>query len=163
MSNTYLQDFGLLRKQMNDREVNDPMSGSGRWEDLQMDLRQPHIPQARRASMPANRKLKIGDLEISIRKPDAKLTMAFGFTCGGAPKYALSSPKAITYRTRLQDSHRSRAAAMGETVETYCPYGSVAEAIKRYVRKARFATIPSVADKYREKIRLLWPARRVGR
>jgi hypothetical protein len=163
MSNTYLQDFGLLRKQMNDREVNDPMSGSGRWEDLQMDLRQPHIPQARRASMPANRKLKIGDLEISIKKPDAKLTMAFGFVGGGCAKYALSSPKAITYRTRLRDSWRSKAATIGKSVETYCPHGSVAEAIKYYVRKTRFATIPSVADRYRQKIKTLWPVRRVGR
>jgi len=163
MSNTYLQDFGLLRKQMNDREVNDPMSGSGRWEDLQMDLRKPHIPQARRASMPANRKLKIGDLEISIKKPDAKLTMAFGFVSGGCAKYALSSPKATTYRTRLQDSWRSKAATTGKAVETYCAYGSVAEAIKRYVRKARFATIPSVGDRYRQKIKTLWPVRRVGR
>jgi len=163
MNNTYLQDFGLLRKQMNDREVNDPMSGSGRWEDLQMDLRKPHIPQPRRDSMPANRKLTIAGVTIDIKKPDAKLTTSLGFVSGGCAKYALSSPKATTYRTRLQDSHRSRAAAMGETVETYCPYGSVAEVIKRYVRKARFSTIPSVADKYREKIRLLWPARRVGR
>jgi hypothetical protein len=163
MSNTYLQDFGLLRKQMNDREVNDPMSGSERWEDLQMDLRKPHIPQPRRANMPANRKLTIAGVTIDIKKPDAKLTTSLGFVSGGCAKYALSSPKATTYRTRLQDSHRSRAAAMGETMETYCPYGSVADAIKRYVRKARFATIPSVADKYREKIRLLWPARRVGR
>ncbi len=161
MSNTYLQDFGLLRKQMNDREVNDPMSGSARWEDLQMDLRKPHIPQPRRASMPANRKLKIGDLEISIKKPDAKLTMAFGFVSGGCAKYALSSPKAITYRTRLQDS-RCQVRDPKET-ELYCPYGSVAEAIKRYVRKARFATIPSVGDRYRQKIKTLWPVRRVGR
>ncbi len=163
MSNTYLQDFGLLRKQMNDREVNDPMSGSARWEDLQMDLRKPHIPQPRRASMPANRKLKIGDLEISIREPDAKLTTAFGFVTNGVYKHKLVTPKAITYRSRLRDSWRSKAATIGESVERYCPHGSVAEAIKYYVRKARFATIPSVADKYREKVRLLWPARRVGR
>ena len=161
MSNTYLQDFGLLRKQMNDREVNDPMSGSARWEDLQMDLRQPHIPQARRASMPANRKLTIAGVTIDIKKPDAKLTTSLGFVSGGCAKYALSSPKATTYRTRLQDS-RCQVRDPKET-ELYCPYGSVAEAIKRYVRKARFATIPSVADKYREKVRLLWPARRVGR
>jgi hypothetical protein len=161
MSNTYLQDFGLLRKQMNDREVNDPMSGSARWEDLQMDLRQPHIPQARRASMPANRKLTIAGVTIDIKKPDAKLTTSLGFVSGGCAKYALSSPKATTYRTRLQDS-RCQVRDPKET-ELYCPYGSVAEAIRRYVRKARFATIPSVADKYREKVRLLWPARRVGR
>ena len=161
MSNTYLQDFGLLRKQMNDREVNDPMSGSARWEDLQMDLRKPHIPQPRRDNMPANRKLKIGDLEISIRKPDAKLTMAFGFTCGGVYKHSLVTPKAHTYQRSLQET-RGQVKDPKES-ELYCPYGSVAEAIKRYVRKARFATIPSVADKYREKVRLLWPARRVGR
>ena len=74
MSNTYLQDFGLLRKQMNDREVNDPMSGSGRWDDLQMDLRQPHIPKPRRDNMPANRKLTIAGMTIDIKKPDAKFT-----------------------------------------------------------------------------------------
>lgn len=161
MSNTYLQDFGLLRKQMNDREVNDPMSGSERWEDLQMDLRKPHIPQPRRANMPANRKLTIAGVTIDIKKPDAKLTTSLGFVSGGCAKYALSSPKATTYRTRLQDS-RCQVRDPKET-ELYCPYGSVAEAIRRYVRKARFATIPSVADKYREKVRLLWPARRVGR
>jgi len=161
MSNTYLQDFGLLRKQMNDREVNDPMSGSERWEDLQMDLRKPHIPQPRRANMPANRKLTIAGVTIDIKKPDAKLTTSLGFVSGGCAKYALSSPKATTYRTRLQDS-RCQVRDPKEA-ELYCPYGSVAEAIKRYVRKARFATIPSVADKYREKVRLLWPARRVGR
>lgn len=161
MSDTYLQDFGLLRKQMNDREVNDPMSGSERWEDLQMDLRKPHIPQPRRANMPANRKLTIAGVTIDIKKPDAKLTTSLGFVSGGCAKYALSSPKATTYRTRLQDS-RCQVRDPKET-ELYCPYGSVAEAIKRYVRKARFATIPSVADKYREKVRLLWPARRVGR
>lgn len=161
MSNTYLQDFGLLRKQMNDREVNDPMSGSDRWEDLQMDLRKPHIPQPRRANMPANRKLTIAGVTIDIKKPDSKLTTSLGFVSGGCAKYALSSPKATTYRTRLQDS-RCQVRDPKET-ELYCPYGSVAEAIKRYVRKARFATIPSVADKYREKVRLLWPARRVGR
>ena len=161
MSNTYLQDFGLLRKQANARQVNDPMSGSDRWEDLQMDLRKPHIPQARRATMSANRKLTIAGMTIDIKKPDAKLTVSLGFVSGGVPKYALSSPKAINYRTRLQDS-RCQVRDPKET-ELYCPYGSVAEAIRRYVRKARFATIPSVADKYREKVRLLWPARRVGR
>ena len=159
MSNTYLQDFGLLRKQMNDREVNDPMSGSGRWEDLQMDLRKPHIPQARRATMSANRKLRIGDLEISIREPDAKLTTAFGFVTTGVYKHKLVTPKAHTYRRAMQE----RTAPERKEAELYCAYGSVAEAIRRYVRKARFATIPSVADKYREKVRLLWPVRRVGR
>lgn len=163
MSNTYLQDFGLLRKQANAHEVHDPMSGSARWEDLQMDLRKPHIPQPRRDNMPANRKLTIAGVTIDIKKPDAKLTVSLGFVSGGVPKYALSSPKAINYRTRLQNSWRSKASTIGESVERYCPYGSVAEAIKRYVRKARFATIPSVADKYREKVRLLWPVRRVGR
>lgn len=163
MSDTYLQDFGLLRKQANAHEAHDPMSGACRWEDLQMDLRRPHIPQPRRDNMPANRKLTVAGVTIDIKKPDAKLTVALGFVSGGVPKYALSSPKAITYRTRLQDSHRSESAARGESVETYCPYGSVAQAIRRYVRKARFSTIPSVADKYRDKIRLLWPARRIGR
>jgi len=111
--------------------------------------------------MPANRKLTIAGVTLDIKKPDAKLTTSLGFVSGGCAKYALSSPKAITYRTRLQDS-RCQVRDPKET-ELYCPYGSVAEAIKRYVRKARFATIPSVADKYREKIRLLWPARRIGR
>jgi hypothetical protein len=111
--------------------------------------------------MPANRKLTIAGVTIDIKKPDAKLTVSLGFVSGGCAKYALSSPKATTYRTRLQDS-RCQVRDPKET-ELYCPYGSVAEAIKRYVRKARFATIPSVADKYREKVRLLWPARRVGR
>lgn len=161
MSNTYLQDFGLLRKQMNDREVNDPMSGSDRWEDLQMDLRKPHIPQARRASMPANRKLKIGDLEISIKKPDAKLTMAFGFVTTGIYKHKMVTPKAHTYQRSLQESRGQ--VRDPKDAELYCPHGSVAEAIKYYVRKARFATIPSVADRYRQKIKTLWPVRRVGR
>jgi len=161
MSNTYLQDFGLLRKQINAREVNDPMSSAGRWDDLQLDSRLPHIPQPRRASMSANRKLRIGDLEIAIRKPDAKLTMAFGFVTTGIYKHQMVTPKAITYRSRLRDSHRSKAGAMGESVERYCPHGSVADAIKYYVRKTRFATIQSVADRYRQKIKILWPVRRI--
>ena len=161
MSDTYLQDFGLLRKQANARQVNDPMSGSARWEDLQMDLRKPHIPKPRRASMPANRKLKIGDLEISIREPDAKLTTAFGFVTNGVYKHKLVTPKAHTYQRSLQETRGQ--VKDPKDAELYCPHRSVAEAIKRYVRKARFATIPSVGDRYRQKIKTLWPVRRVGR
>lgn len=46
-------------------------------------------------------------------------------------------------------------------VKRYSPYGAVADAIKYYIRKSRFATIQSVADKYREKIKTLWPMRRI--
>lgn len=159
MNKTYLQDFGLLRKGIRDREVNDPMSSAGRWDDLQLDSRKPHIPQPRRASMSANRKLRIGDLEIAIRKPDAKLTMAFGFVTTGIYKHQMVTPKAHTYQRSLQES-RGQVRDPKET-ELYCPFGSVADAIKYYVRKTRFATIPSVADRYRQKIKTLWPVRRI--
>ena len=159
MNKTYLQDFGLLRKGIRDREVNDPMSSAGRWDDLQLDSRKPHIPQPRRASMSANRKLRIGDLEIAIRKPDAKLTMAFGFVTTGIYKHQMVTPKAHTYQRSLQES-RGQVRDPKET-ELYCPHGSVADAIKYYVRKTRFATIQSVADRYRQKIKTLWPVRRI--
>ena len=159
MSNTYLQDFGLLRKNVRDREVNDPMSSAGRWDDLQLDSRKPHIPQPRRASMSANRKLRIGDLEIAIRKPDAKLTIAFGFVTTGIYKHQMVTPKAHTYQRSLQESRGQ--VRDPKDAELYCPHGSVADAIKYYVRKTRFATIQSVADRYRQKIKTLWPVRRI--
>jgi len=159
MNKTYLQDFGLLRKNVRDREVNDPMSSAGRWDDLQLDSRKPHIPVPRRASMSANRKLRIGDLEISIRKPDAKLTMAFGFVTTGIYKHQMVTPKAHTYQRSLQESRGQ--VRDPKDVELYCPHGSVADAIKYYVRKTRFATIQSVADRYRQKIKTLWPVRRI--
>lgn len=159
MNKTYLQDFGLLRKGIRDREVNDPMSSAGRWDDLQLDSRKPHIPVPRRASMSANRKLRIGDLEIAIRKPDAKLTMAFGFVTTGIYKHQMVTPKAHTYQRSLQESRGQ--VRDPKDAELYCPHGSVADAIKYYVRKTRFATIQSVADKYRQKIKTLWPVRRI--
>jgi len=159
MNKTYLQDFGLLRKNVRDREVNDPMSSAGRWDDLQLDSRKPHIPVPRRAPMSANRKLRIGDLEIAIRKPDAKLTMAFGFVTTGIYKHQMVTPKAHTYQRSLQESRGQ--VRDPKDVELYCPHGSVADAIKYYVRKTRFATIQSVADRYRQKIKTLWPVRRI--
>ena len=109
--------------------------------------------------MPANRKLRIGDLEIAIRKPDAKLTMAFGFVTTGIYKHQMVTPKAHTYQRSLQESRGQ--VRDPKDAELYCPHDSVADAIKYYVRKTRFATIQSVADRYRQKIKTLWPVRRI--
>jgi hypothetical protein len=155
MSGTYLQDFGLLRKQANDREVNDPMSGSGRWDDLQLDLRKPHIPRERRSPVPSNPSLTIGGVTMAIRaKAVGEVAGALGFHSTGAYKHRLVTPKAHTYRRAMEERGRPEQTKL--FVEREPKYMDIRTALKFHIRKARFGTCPA---RSLETVKLLWPLR----
>jgi hypothetical protein len=155
MSNTYLQDFGLLRKQANAQEVNDPMSGSGRWEDLQMDLRKPHIPKPRRDNVPANRSLTVGGVTIGLKaNVSGEVTTALGFVSKGSYKHRLVTPKAHTYRRAMTEAGKPDQRLWVEPREP--KYMSIRDGIRFHIRKVRFGRSPA---RSLETVRLLWPLR----
>lgn len=155
MSNTYLQDFGLLRKQANAQEVNDPMSGSGRWEDLQMDLRKPHIPKPRRDNVPANRSLTVGGVTIGLKaNVSGEVTTALGFVSRGVYKHQLVTPKAHNYRRAMTEAGKPEQTKL--FIESNPKYMSIRDGIRFHIRKARFGSSPA---RSLETVRLLWPLR----
>jgi len=155
MNNTYLQDFGTLRRAMHDREVNDPMSGAGRWDDLQLDLRKPHIPKPRRDNVPANRSLTIGGVTIGLKaNVSGEVTTALGFVSKGSYKHRLVTPKAHTYRRAMTEADRPKQTKL--YVESAPKYMAIREALKYHIGKARFGSCPS---RSLENVRLLWPLR----
>jgi len=155
MSDTYLQDFGLLRKQANARQVNDPMSGSARWEDLQMDLRKPHIPKPRRDNVPANRSLTVGGVTIGLKaNVSGEVTTALGFVSKGSYKHRLVTPKAHTYRRAMTEAGKPDQRLWVEPREP--KYMSIRDGIRFHIRKVRFGRSPA---RSLEAVRLLWPLR----
>lgn len=153
MSDTFLQDFGLLRKQANARGVNDPMSGAGRWDDLQLDLRKPHIPKPRRDNVPANRMLTIGGVTIGLKaNVSGEVTTALGFVSKGCYKHRLVTPKAHTYRRAMEEAGRPEQTKLyAEPKEP--KYMDIRTALRFHIRKARFGTCP---DRSRQTVALLW-------
>lgn len=164
MSDTYLQDFGLLRKQMHEREVNDPMSSAGRWDDLQLDIRKPHIPKARRSPVPSNPKLRLGDVEVQLKASRvADAAKALGFQATGCYKHRLVTMQAETYRSRMRESRpdQGKLYLVKEREDKY-PHADIKAAIRHLVHKIRFGKsshLPAVGDVYRRHIRVLWPHR----
>ena len=165
MSKTYLQDFGTLRRAMQAREVNDPMSGAGRWEDLGMDLRPPHIPKVRRSPVPSSPSLSIGGLSVEIKaKAVGDVAHALGFHSSGSYKHRLVTIKAETYRSRMEREGRPDQTKLLVPVEREVKFrhDNICAAIRSLVHKVRFsksADLSSVGDIYREHIRNLWPHR----
>lgn len=166
MSNTYLQDFGLLRKQANAQDVHDPMSSAGRWDDLQLDLRRPHIPQARRASMRKNRKLTVGNVTVPLPIADAELNKALGFkACTGGPKYALSNmtsdkwehaPHDANVRWLLRRDQQAEAKMLSSNINIHQTY---AELFGRLIAKMWFNNTPKARGAYERQFRFLWQYR----
>lgn len=156
MSKTYLQDFGTLRRAMNDREVNDPMSGAGRWDDLQLDIRKPHIPRERRSPVPSNPSLTVGGVTMPVRASAVgEVTKALGFHATGSYKHRLVTPKAHTYRRAMEEAGKPEQTKLW--VEPREPkYMDIRTALKFHIRKARFGTSPA---RSLETVRLLWPLR----
>jgi len=161
MSSTYLQDFGTLRRQMHEREVNDPMSSAGRWDDLQLDIKPPHIPRDRRSPVPSNPKLVLDGEAFGLRASHvADIAKILGFTSTGSYKHRLVTPKAETYRRRMAEERPDQAKLFVERDEKFrCD--NIRAAIRSLVRKARHNPIPSVADVYRQHIRTLWQVRNI--
>jgi len=155
MSDTYLQDFGLLRKQAVSRDVHDPMSGSARWDDLQLDLRKPHIPKPRRDNVPANRMLTIGGVTIGLKaNVSGEVTTALGFVSKGSYKHKLVTPKAHTYRRAMEEVGKPEQTKL--FIEPNPKYMSIRDGIRFHIRKARFGSSPA---RSLETVRLLWPLR----
>lgn len=162
MSKTYLQDFGTLRRAMQAREVNDPMSGAGRWEDLGMDLRPPHIPKVRRSPVPSSPSLTVGGLSVEIKaKAVGDVAHALGFHSSGSYKHRLVTMKAETYRSKMGPKPE-QTKLWAEPREVKFRHDNICAAIRSLVHKVRFsksADLSSVGDIYREHIRNLWPHR----
>lgn len=162
MSKTYLQDFGTLRRAMQAREVNDPMSGSGRWEDLGMDLRPPHIPKVRRSPVPSSPSLTVGGVSVAIKaKAVGDVANALGFHSSGSYKHRLVTMKAETYRSKMGPKPE-QTKLWAEPREVKFRHDNICAAIRSLVHKVRFsksANMSSVGDIYREHIRNLWPHR----
>jgi len=156
MNNTYLQDFGTLRRAVHDREVADPMSSAGRWDDLQLDLRKPHIPKPRRDNVPANRSLTIGGVTIGLKaNVSGEVTTALGFVSKGSYKHSLVTPKAHTYRRAMTEA--GKPEQMKLYLEPREPkYMAIRDGIRFHIRKARFGRSPA---RSLEALRLLWPLR----
>lgn len=160
MSDTYLQDFGMLRKQMRDREVHDPMSSAGRWDDLELDLRKPHIPQARRKPVKRNLTLTIDGVSAPCRKLSGKSSVLLGFHTDQPYRHKLDSIKSTGYLAEVRAADRPdqwKLYAMGRKPKTR----AVNAVIRDLVRKIRFGKTPieSVRAVYRRKLALLWKAR----
>lgn len=159
MSKTYLQDFGTLRRAMQAREVNDPMSGAGRWEDLGMDLRPPHIPKVRRSPVPSSPSLSIGGVSVAIKaKAVGDVANALGFHSSGSYKHRLVTMKAETYRSKMGPKPEQTKLWV-EPREVKFRHDNICAAIRSLVNKARHNPLPSVADVYKTHIKNLWPHR----
>lgn len=163
MNNTYLQDFGTLRRMVQDREVNDPMSGSGRWDDLQLDLRKPHIPRERRSPVPSNPKLTINGVTAALKADRvAEAAHALGFHSTGSYKHRLVTPKADTYRRRMEEGKPDQSKLWVEPREVKFRHDNIRAAIRSLVTKARFAKIGGLADIYKGHIKSLWAHRHLS-
>ena len=160
MNPTYLQDFGKLRKDMRAREVHDPMSSAGRWEDLELDLKKPHIPQARRKPVKRNMTLTIDGVTAPCRKLSGKSSVLLGFHTDKQYSHKLDTMKNPGYLAEV------RAADKPDQWKLYAftrkskarPVNAV---IRDLIRKIRFGKTPieSVRAVYRRKLALLWKAR----
>jgi len=161
MSDTYLQDFGHLRKQVRARDVHDPMSGANRWDDLQMDIRKPHISQPRRDSVKANRVFRMDDIEIRLKRKPMPITLQrLGFVPSEVGyHHQLVTPKAHTYQRAMAEAPKPKQSYLPEAGKARLMYGSFKEAIKFFVRKARFSPNPGVSQIYKNKIAVLWKVR----
>jgi hypothetical protein len=163
---SFLQDFGHLRAMVQAREVHDPMSSSGRWEDLQLDLSSPHLPRLRRD--PVRRHLKV-TLPEGVTVPLIKLGPALGETlglkaAGGANKYALTSIKT----DKWEHNTHERAVASGErkfeaderrTFANFdAPAKTATQMLGRLVRAMRFGH-PARREYLERQFRLLWSVR----
>ena len=157
----YLQDFGTLRRAVQGREVNDPMSSAGRWDDLQLDLRKPHIPRGRRSPVPSNPKLTINGITVSIKASMlGEVAKALGYQADGAYKHRLVTPKAETYRRRMEEQGKPCQSKLWvEPREVKLRHDNIRSAILSLVNKARFERLPSVAEVYKRNIRILWEHR----
>ena len=137
MSDTYLQDFGHLRKQAKARDVHDPMSACGRWDDLYLRASKPRLKRVRRQSMRR-------DLTISLKNgPTFKITSIngeatkmLGFHCEPVTvKYKLDSPSYPSRHRELSQEDRSRAPRMQmRTVGVRHVY----DVLEELIRKLRF-------------------------
>jgi len=164
MSDTYLQDFGHLRKQAADRKVNDPMSSSHRWEELELDLTKPHIPKPRRDAVPSNRSIKIDDMEFKLKQSVSPQTLAkLGFRPSEVGyKHKLVTPKAETYRRDMAERGPSPQEQLHKVQVFKMRYGSFKEALRYFINRSRFSRQPaSVTCVYHERIRALWPFRNI--
>lgn len=161
MSKTYLQDFGVLRRAMRDQEVNDPMSGAGRWDDLQLDLRKPHIPRERRSPVPSNPKLVIGGVSMAVRaKAVGDVANALGFHSTGSYKHRLVTMQAETYRNKM-GPRPDQTKLWAEPKDPKFKHDNIRAAIRSLVNKARHNPIASVSEVYKHHIRVLWTHRHV--
>lgn len=160
MSDTYLQDFGLLRKQVRGREVHDPMSGAGRWEDLELDLTKPRIPTARRKPVKRNMTLTIDDVTAPCKKISGKSSVVLGFHTKTPYVHKLTTMKSPGYLAQVRAADRPdqwKLYALGRKPKAR----AVNAIIRDLVRKIRFGKTPveSVREVYRRKLSLLWKAR----
>ena len=162
MSDTYLQDFGLLHKQMRAREVHDPMSSAGRWEDLELDLKKPHIPQARRKPVKRNMTLTIEGITTPCKGLSGKSSVALGFHTDKPYQHKLDTMKNPGYLAEMRMAGRPCQIKLFLDIKPRNPVKmSVNDHIRRLVRKIRFGKTPieSVRAVYRRKLSALWKVR----
>lgn len=163
---SFLQDFGHLRAMAQAREVHDPMSGSGRWDDLQLDISSPHLPRLRRD--PVRRHLKV-TIPEGVTVPLVKLGPELGASLGlkasaGVNKYALTNIKADKWEHNTHD--RAVASAerrfSSEERRTFAGFDARAKTstqmLGSLIRAMRFGH-PARKPYLERQFRLLWSVR----
>lgn len=163
---SFLQDFGHLRAMAQAREVHDPMSGSGRWDDLQLDISSPHLPRLRRD--PVRRHLKV-TIPEGVTVPLIKMGPELGASLGlkasaGVNKYALTSIKADKWEHNTHASCVERFYRRNREEERKVHAGFDARAktstqmLGSLIRAMRFGH-PARKPYLERQFRLLWSVR----
>lgn len=173
----YLQEFGHLREMVRAREVHDPMSSAGRWDDLELDLRQPHISGVRRSPMRKNLQVTLPEgITFPAKQVTPEVNKALGLqAAGGCPKWTMTSIKTDkwehnSWQARVQremakarrDMAKARHIDRVADVSFSRKVRTSTEVFTFLIRKMRFAE-GSRRAQYEKQFRALWSVRHIFR
>jgi hypothetical protein len=171
----YLQEFGHLRQMVKAREVHDPMSSAGRWDDLEMDLKKPHISGVRRSPMRRNLQVTMPEgITFPAKHITPEVNKALGLKpAGGYAKWSLTSIKTDKWEHNPSDArawnarvHReivmSREADRMADVKFSRKVRTSTEVFTFLIRKMRFTDGPRRAH-YEKQFKALWSVRHILR
>jgi hypothetical protein len=136
------------------------MSSAGRWEDLELDLKKPHIPQARRKPVKRNMTLTIEGVTTPCKGLSGKSSVALGFHTDKPYQHKLDTMKNPGYLAEVRMAERPDQWKLYALTAKPKPR-PINDVIRGLVRKIRFGKTPvdSVRAVYRRKLALLWQAR----
>jgi hypothetical protein len=136
------------------------MSSAGRWEDLELDLKKPHIPQARRKPVKRNMTLTIEGVTTPCKGLSGKSSVALGFHTDKPYQHKLDTMKNPGYLAEIRAEGKPDQWKLYAFSRKPKPR-PINDVIRGLVRKIRFGKTPvdSVRELYRRKLALLWQAR----